>query len=706
MEKISQKLSVSDEDYYGEEEEEGESSGTEEIAAADDDSEEDPTFDVLEETRSSLSRLSLKKSKARISKVIESGNDEEEDSDDVEIKVPELNAKDAKSYETIEKIIAGGQVEKLKVEQCKVYLRKNGLRLTGKKDVLIDRIKEHLGIINGGGELKYPVSSFVYNCKGDACTGDVVMFEQNVYEMYNIASRSATSPPRGTRTVAGRIVKESYGSAKQQHTFTIEVLWSKGVKPLPPLHPLLIKGRNLYKLKTMRQLWADEEMRRKVLLEKHSRGSLARSNRETRIQQKEMRKKCTGQRVLRNEINSKRNSVQETKRRMSPDELETKPAAQLQNEHPTIYIKQSTQTGQHKPAFPPKMVLSEVCMNTTMPSSITEQHHNNGYQVAKHRQNHISEKVYQSYGAYANSNKLQHNGTREVENNQSSRSQFASSTQQKFSGNAHDAYANNAQNNFSEKLHQSHHANANQSSFNAAPRSSILWRAPSQRQVCQYYPQGRCRYGKNCKYLHEDRDKHVNGVTAKPSYPNENASSFNAPPRSPTRRICNSSLQSPTRRSYHSPVQSPIRRSFNAPAQNSFNCSPRSPTHRSFNSPVRSPIARRFNALARGSLNCPPWSPSRGRQLHAQNSFNYAPRSPTHRSFNSPARSPTHPRSPNYRSFYSPVRSPTHRNFNSPSRPPWSPNRGGPPMQQQVCRYYNQGRCYYRENCKYLHERR
>ncbi|XP_026431276.1 3-oxoacyl-[acyl-carrier-protein] synthase II, chloroplastic-like [Papaver somniferum] len=36
------------------------------------------------------------------------------------------------------------------------------------------------------------------------------------------------------------------------------------------------------------------------------------------------------------------------------------------------------------------MVLTEVCMNTTMASSITEQHHNKGYQVpnANHRQNY------------------------------------------------------------------------------------------------------------------------------------------------------------------------------------------------------------------------------------------------------------------------------------------------------------------------------
>ncbi|XP_016678361.1 zinc finger CCCH domain-containing protein 62 [Gossypium hirsutum] len=150
---------------------------------------------------------------------------------------------DDKSYENVQNIIKDGRLEKVKVDECKVYLRRNGLRLSGNKDVLIQRIKEHLEISNGGGEKKYPLSSFVVNCTGDACTGDVVMFEQNVYEMFNIASQSASGPPCGTRIVVGRIVKESYGSAKQQHTFTIEVLWSKGEKPLSPLHPLLIKGR-------------------------------------------------------------------------------------------------------------------------------------------------------------------------------------------------------------------------------------------------------------------------------------------------------------------------------------------------------------------------------------------------------------------------------------------------------------------------------
>ncbi len=35
----------------------------------------------------------------------------------------------------------------------------------------------------------------------------------------------------------------------------IEVLWSTGVQPLPAMYPLQIKGRNLYRLHTLRQVF-------------------------------------------------------------------------------------------------------------------------------------------------------------------------------------------------------------------------------------------------------------------------------------------------------------------------------------------------------------------------------------------------------------------------------------------------------------------
>ncbi|KAK9142135.1 hypothetical protein Syun_011535 [Stephania yunnanensis] len=279
-----------------------------EDCVTDDDSDEDPTYDVLQDTCSKLSNLSLKRSNSRASMVtIDSARKLELDEEEIEEieEAPGLDEKDKKCFEKVDEIVKAGGLERLTVDQCKVYLRKHGLRLTGKKEVLVERIREHISVIDERGEEKYPIASFVLNCKGDACNGDVVLFEQKVYEMYNPASRSSTAPPVGTRMVAGRIVKESYGAAKQQHTFTIEVLWSKGIKPLPPLHPLLIKGRNLYRLKTMRQRWADEEERNKVLREKHSRGFVARSNRETRIQEKEMRKRFNEPRDARKENNFK-----------------------------------------------------------------------------------------------------------------------------------------------------------------------------------------------------------------------------------------------------------------------------------------------------------------------------------------------------------------------------------------------------------------
>ncbi|XP_020574297.1 zinc finger CCCH domain-containing protein 62-like [Phalaenopsis equestris] len=257
-----------------------------------DDSDDDPSFDIMEEIRSAISKLSIQKPRARRSKIVHDNLESESEREAVGGEIPKLDKKDEKSFEKVEELIKeGGHLEKLTLDQCKVYLRKHGLRLTGNKAVLISRIREHREIINGCGETKYPAESFVLNCKGDACLGDVVIFEQNVYDMFSIASRSATGPPCGTRTVAGRIVKESYGFAKQQHTFTIEVLWSKGVKPLQPLHQLLIKGRNLYRIKTMRQRWVDEGERLKVLQEKHGRGSHARYSREIRIKEKEKRMK-------------------------------------------------------------------------------------------------------------------------------------------------------------------------------------------------------------------------------------------------------------------------------------------------------------------------------------------------------------------------------------------------------------------------------
>ncbi|XAR73962.1 hypothetical protein NMG60_11008104 [Bertholletia excelsa] len=175
-------------------------------------------------------------------------------------------------------------MQELNLRECKSYLRQNGLRITGTKAECIQRIMEHWRIKEGNVKVLYPRSSFVINCTGDVCKGDVVLFTQKVYKKFDKVTKRGSF--LGSRTIAGRVVKESYGAEKQQHTFTIEVLWSKGIKTLPPLFPLLVKGRNLYKLKTYRQRWNNGKEREKVLAEKHKRGAAARLERARRKRRK------------------------------------------------------------------------------------------------------------------------------------------------------------------------------------------------------------------------------------------------------------------------------------------------------------------------------------------------------------------------------------------------------------------------------------
>lgn len=106
------------------------------------------------------------------------------------------------------------------------------------------------------------------NATGDCVRGDYVRFKRATF------SGSFRKPVfAGFEEVEGRIVADSYGRDKQQHTFTIE---------RPDGTRFRIKGRNLYREGVERLEWPDESKRREAADEKHARGDAARAARDER----------------------------------------------------------------------------------------------------------------------------------------------------------------------------------------------------------------------------------------------------------------------------------------------------------------------------------------------------------------------------------------------------------------------------------------
>ncbi len=109
---------------------------------------------------------------------------------------------------------------------------------------------------------------YCINCTGDAVVGDEVRFERAKF-----AGSYRNAKFVGIELITGKIIKDSYGREKQQHTFTLVLADDTEIR---------IKGRNLYANDLYRKPWADEQARIEAQSEKHARGDAARATRTMR----------------------------------------------------------------------------------------------------------------------------------------------------------------------------------------------------------------------------------------------------------------------------------------------------------------------------------------------------------------------------------------------------------------------------------------
>jgi len=109
---------------------------------------------------------------------------------------------------------------------------------------------------------------YIINTK-DIVIGDEILFNRALF-----TGSYTNATYIGVEILEAKILKESYGKDKQQHTFTLlNIKTNKTFR---------IKGRNIYSLNVYRKEWIDEDARQEIADEKHERGSDARAERDER----------------------------------------------------------------------------------------------------------------------------------------------------------------------------------------------------------------------------------------------------------------------------------------------------------------------------------------------------------------------------------------------------------------------------------------
>lgn len=105
-------------------------------------------------------------------------------------------------------------------------------------------------------------------------TGDVVVGDEVRFDRATFTGSFKNAKFAGYERVTAKVIKDSYGQDKQQHTFTLQ--FEDGTTSR-------IKGRNLYANGVWRKPWENEEDRVLAQEDTHLRGDVAREERRQRL---------------------------------------------------------------------------------------------------------------------------------------------------------------------------------------------------------------------------------------------------------------------------------------------------------------------------------------------------------------------------------------------------------------------------------------
>ncbi|WJX86608.1 hypothetical protein P8452_68895 [Trifolium repens] len=215
------------------------------------------------------------------------------------------------------------------------------------------------------------------------------------------------------------------------------------------------------KLKTLRQKWDDEGQRQKLLMEKHSRGSVARADREARIQEKEMRKSMKENRISKKD--SAKNQCQSHSSIIRP---------QIQPQETTNVL----------------ITLPSAIVNK--PAAVTEQHVRSIDSRAltmgsdQFKSSFNSNHYYADYSYRDKPNTVERYHPSIVETNN-----FAERT-------SYPRKPLSSANHFVPRFTNANHMHT------VIPNREHY----QQKQFCRHFARGRCHFGDNCKFLHGGRD--------------------------------------------------------------------------------------------------------------------------------------------------------------------------------------------------------